>query len=1205
MKSILPVAALAAALSASAMDFHWLPSHEEFAPFGAPANWSTEGPDGPAAERIPGSEDALVEGNGFRFDLGGNEAHIGSWNHTSWTWRPFYIRNGTLHVHRFMNLHGGTLDIAPDATLRFEPSANFYPGVNDAATRTVEVRGTLDLTDARFTVYNVACNVRPGGRLLADCSDFRIEGSQKSSLSIDGSADFPKGMVFSGASGNGRLDIRLGPAADGNAVWRLGGDVSENGKNIRLGVELATGRLEIIRDTVFDVSDARFADGADVTIFVDEGATADLSAFGCHPGGGVHAPTIHKTGKGRLVLDTLPGAVVWVKEGSVAVIDPADAKDNMDILTPDGDEITPESYGDPQPVIGLGRILHQSKTATGECLEIALPADSVTANDLQAGTVTLHVSALRGKASWHLPAKDANDVTLVWDDTSIPVSAKVKDGTLGRARSGEWLPLTFELPSAAGEPPTPRQTASEPPTPPKSLVLRFGKGIASPSRTTLLSIAKGIPRVAIEVVPDHTGRNYWIDASCFGDEGVSYTWRYPSPDASVGGSGAESPVVVTTAPYLRRRMPEGAKAPFKVTLTVQTRSFGPRTYDIPVFPLDTALQKPFPNDDVMIGICAYGDPTRLASEMITNELCNLFVQWVGGERLALNSRLDPKVAAKGHADGFRSMTIYGHYGAEIVKPLKEEYGPRYLGNNIGEYAGYLYQTIKEAGNLRQDMDVIEAKEDFVNRFIRKGPGRDGQPYPFVFSTSGSPLATYELQGGIDYICNELYAVGSANLAYASSEARGASRRWGPDYWCSWLAEEWQTFPVPYGSDQKYALLLAGYLQQYVMGTSIIVLESGAQSTQAQQHTAKDPGETREGEIPRYEYDEAPPRRYRETTKAFYDFLRANPRDEGTPETKIAFALGNGDAFVGMVTDWFAVWGQHKQAETNKNWRCGLPEYTWLRVKDTFFPVPGDALKPYPNYWLAGSPYGQCDVISVDDESRVSDLKRYGLVAFAGWNTATPEANAVLRRYMEETDGFVVLGIPHLSTRRDREYRKYTASDCLPSPAGVRVVGEPEEVTGEIEWLEGMDDFPELVESTKKLGTVTMLLAPLELPPESKVVATLGGKPLVVGTRMGGGGCEILFAAWDYPGDKGPVSDTYDALLRCLAGNVPQRVSIAPAGDRDDTRYICFSHYKDKAYLLNMDCIEPRTVTVYILSSLKQPAKQVIEIPPCTVKVLDL
>ena len=1184
---LLPAILLSTAITTSAMDFHWLPKPDEFAAFGDIANWSTASSDGSTADRLPGADDALVEGNGFRFDLGGEDRHIGSWNHVSWTWRPFYIRNGTLHVHRFMNLHGGTLDIASDATLRFEPGANFYPGINDAATRTVQVRGTLDLTDARFTVYNVACNVHPGARLLADCADFRIEGAQKSRLDIDGFADFPRGIRFSGANANGSLDIRVGHSAEPAVIWTLGGDVSEGGHNIRVGVELAFALLHVTRDASFDVSDARFADGADMTIDVDEGATADLSAFGSHPEGGVHAPTIRKTGKGTLVLDTLPGAVVTVEDGDVKLIDPADAKDKMDILDPNGDELSPAAFGQGELGVDLGRILWQEKVETGKELEISLPADAVSAGDLKAGAITLHIGALRGKAAWRLPAKEASNIALVWNGEALSLAAELKNGVAGRARSGEWLPLTFKLSEGAAAP--------------ESLALVLKNGIASPARVALVSVAKGIPQIDIKAVADHTGRNYWIDASCFGDEAVSYTWRCPSPD---GAPGAESQVVTTTTPYLRRRMPEGAKEPFTVEVMAHTRSFGDCTREVIVTPNPAPLQKPYPNDDVMIGICCYGDPTRLASEIITNELCNLFVQWVGGERLALNSRLDPAVAAKGHRDGLRSMTIYGHYGAEIVKPLKEEYGPRYLGNNIGEYAGYLYQTLKEAGNLRQDLDVIEAKEDFVNRFIHKGPGRDGQPYPFVFSTSGSPLATYELQGGIDYICNELYAVGSANLAYASSEARGASRRWGPEYWCSWLAEEWQTFPVPYGTDQKYDLLLAGYLQQYVMGTSLIVLESGAQGTQAQKYTAKDPGETREGEIPSYGYDENPPRRYRETTKKFYEFLRANPRDEGTPETKIAFALGNGDAFVGMTTDWFATWGQHKQAETNSNWRCGLPENTWLRVKDTFFPVPGDALKPYPNYWLAGSPYGQCDVVSVDDESRVSDLKRYALVAFVGWNTATPDANAVLRRYMEETDGFVILGVPHLSTRRDREYRNYTAADCLPTPAGVRVVGEPEEATGEIEWLEGMVDFPELVESTKKLGTVTMRLAPLELPPHSNVIATLGRKPLVIATRMAGGGCEILFAAWDYPGDKGPVSDTYDALLRGWAGFVPQRVSISPAGDRDDTRYICYSVYKNKAYLLNVDCMSPRSVTVYCLQS-RQPAKQVIEIPPCTVKVLDL
>ena len=116
---------------------------------------------------------------------------------------------------------------------------------------------------------------------------------------------------------------------------------------------------------------------------------------------------------------------------------------------------------------------------------------------------------------------------------------------------------------------------------------------------------------------------------------------------------------------------------------------------------------------------------------------------------------------------------------------------------------------------------------------------------------------------------------------------------------------------------------------------------------------------------------------------------------------------------------------------------------------------------------------------------------------------------------------------------------------------------------------------------------------------------LGDKPLAIMTTLGdGSGGEVLFAAWDFPGNKGPASDMYFALLRFLAGG-SARVTISPAGDRDDTNYICYSVYKTKAYLLNIDCVQPRTVTVRVLDSDKQPLEQVVEIPPCTVKVLEL
>ena len=88
------------------------------------------------------------------------------------------------------------------------------------------------------------------------------------------------------------------------------------------------------------------------------------------------------------------------------------------------------------------------------------------------------------------------------------------------------------------------------------------------------------------------------------------------------------------------------------------------------------------------------------------------------------------------------------------------------------------------------------------------------------------------------------------------------------------------------------------LQEYVFGTSIIVLESGAQGKQAWQHTADFPGQPK-GDRAKEGYGGYVSKRYREVVKKFYDWVRANPRDKGTPETKIAMALGNLDAYLGQ------------------------------------------------------------------------------------------------------------------------------------------------------------------------------------------------------------------------------------------------------------------------------------------------------------------
>ncbi len=592
---------------------------------------------------------------------------------------------------------------------------------------------------------------------------------------------------------------------------------------------------------------------------------------------------------------------------------------------------------------------------------------------------------------------------------------------------------------------------------------------------------------------------------------------------------------------------------------------------------------------------------------MTNGLCDLYVHWSDPKWLHFSERFPPEIAAKAREDGLLAMTIYGWYGADETAALRAEWGDRWLGNNAGEHAGYLYQREEQAraAHVPQDLDTAGARDDFVGRFVRRGPGRDERPHPFVFTTSGSPLAAYELQGGVDFVCPELFAVGSANLAYAAGEARGAARRWKPEFWGAWFAEEWQTFPIPYGSPRKYELLKAAFLQQWVMGASLAVLESGAQHSQAHVHTALDPVLDPEGK-PRgkrdgYRYDDLPPRSYRAAVKEVRGFVRSHPRGPGSPETRIALALGDGDAFVGMTTDWFAVWGQHAQAATNANWRCGAPEETWLRLQDLFFPRPRGALAPLANNWLSGSPFGQVDVVSVDFESRLSDLSRYGLVAFAGWNSATPGQKRALDAYAA-AGGTVALCVPHLSTRTDREGRHYAPQDCLPAPGGVRVAGPPETVSGRAEPAAACP--PALAEALRAVGGCELRLAPVALPEDRDcdVLATLGGRPLLVraegrpGARAAApsagaaatgrpatGGCVYLLCAWDYPGRSGALSDVYAALLRFLASEVPQRVRIlpVPGAARDDTRAVCFAVYGDRAHFLNVDCAGGREVVVRV------------------------
>ena len=655
-------------------------------------------------------------------------------------------------------------------------------------------------------------------------------------------------------------------------------------------------------------------------------------------------------------------------------------------------------------------------------------------------------------------------------------------------------------------------------------------------------------RYALTTYVDTLNRCYYISADQFRDRVKTLTFTYPNPDAE---SEIKFAVERPSDTVFRKRFPSG-EGPWSIHAEILD-VFGD-TYEtnIVIRKRSDPKRAPAPNDLVMVGQCGYGEATDLTRDIFEQDLCNLYVGWDTASK-ALPEKW-PEAERERWAQLAKdrkmwTMSIYSGDDESVQKKLNEAYGGRYLGNNVGEYASYLYQgDASRPASVPNDQNLLDARNHFVNRYVHAAPtGWQGR-FPYVFSTCGAALACYELAGGMDFICNEQWAIGAQNIAHTSAEARGAARKWGPEYWCAWNAHEWQTCDVPYLTDQKFDSCYVGYLQEYVFGTSIIVLESGAQGTQADQYTASYPGQPKEQRQPEG-YDGEVARRYREVTKRFYDWVKANPRDAGTPETKIAMALGNLDAYLG-INGGFTVWAQHANAATSSLWKYGAPEDTQDLLKGIFFPINSAALEPYGNSWLGGTPYGQADVVNVDDETTLADLRRYDLLVFGGWNTMMPLEKDVLERYVKN-GGTLVMSRPELTTRVDRDYVGYTDDDLLP-----------------------LFDL---------------------LPPE-------GSPGEYVETKVGKGRY-FLFTAHEFPSASAEGRKRYEDLVRQLARDVKQTVTID--GDEDALRSIAYGVYAKKIYFLNTDTRHSREFTwCRHDGDVANAAPQTLTLAPCEIRVID-
>lgn len=155
--------------------------------------------------------------------------------------------------------------------------------------------------------------------------------------------------------------------------------------------------------------------------------------------------------------------------------------------------------------------------------------------------------------------------------------------------------------------------------------------------------------------------------------------------------------------------------------------------------------------------------------------------------------------------------------------------------------------------------------------------------------------------------------------------------------------------------------------------------------------------------------------------------------------------------------------------------------------EAFFPRPADALKPYANGWLGGTPYGQLDVVNVDDALTVGQLRPYRVIAFGGWNTMTPKIASTLQAYARE-GGEVILCAPQLSGRVDRDFRRFANAELVQAVPGVKV-GAPKPVE---DILMVRSCAPAFLKAAypAHLGA-TMAVCAAELGPDVETLATNG------------------------------------------------------------------------------------------------------------------
>ncbi len=336
------------------------------------------------------------------------------------------------------------------------------------------------------------------------------------------------------------------------------------------------------------------------------------------------------------------------------------------------------------------------------------------------------------------------------------------------------------------------------------------------------------------------------------------------------------------------------------------------------------------------------------------------------------------------------------------------------------------------------------------------------------------------------------------------------------------------------------------------------------------------------------------------TKDYYKHIQTHSR-VGTPQVDIAFIQGRHEApFTALATcngslpiihpeEDQRIWG--KNGSPKEEWGHRQPEKGWHLLETVAPQIYVPPLKQNPSKVrkvFSSNPYGEFDFLPIEAPQNV--YNQYKILFMIGWNTMRDNAKGIndnfindyqrLKNYVEN-GGVIILSVPQLSKRTDREFLSdiknadlYNGGDVA-DLFGARIGSACEQISKAV----AVGDFP--VKDYNTDETLIRLpskhededgdccLANLELCGAEVVLKDqASGKPLLIRHKVGLGYAYLL-CTYAYPGHE-KLKHIAPNIIRSLIDiHVKKDVFV-----KDETNQTYWSDWKHQAggklYLINID-----------------------------------